>query len=141
MLERQIKPCSACPYFTGIDLHFRTLNGVRMNFMDIDLVGEIGKRIEFIAEIKHYNYAANYNYFILPAHEYVLLKKVAKSLRCDLYFLVFNGHKFFLSEIDRFENRRKTTTFRGKKYVKFPKSQFLTLDNHELDLFFFDQYF
>ncbi len=141
MLLRQIKPCSGCPYFTGIDLQFKTLNGVMMNFMDIDLVGEIGKRIEFIAEIKHYNHAANYNYFLLPAHEYVLLKKVAKSLKCDLYFIVFNGHKFFISEIDRFEEKRKSTIYKGKKCVKFPKSQFRIFNNsHELDLFFFDQY-
>ncbi len=142
MLHRQFSVCNSCPYFTGIDLRFKTLNGVRMNFMDIDLVGEIGKRIRFIAEIKRYNNAIYYNSFYIPAHEYVLLKKVAKCLKCDFYFIVFNGSKFYVSEIDRFEERRKTVIHNGQKCVKFPKTQFRIFDNnHELDLFFFDQYY
>ncbi len=142
MLVRQVKPCVNCPYYTGIDLKFRMLNGVMMNFMDIDLVGEIGKRIEFVAEIKKYNNATNYNSFLMPAHEYVLLKKAAKCLKCDFYFIVFNGSKYFVAEIDRFEERRKTIIHKGQKCVRFPKSQFRTFqNNHELDLFFFDQYY
>jgi len=141
MLYRQVKPlCRYCPYYNGIDLNFRRLNGVNVNFMDIDLVGEIEKHIEFIAEVKHYRDANLYDEFYLPAHQYVCLKKVAKSLRCDLYFIVFDGFRYYITEIDRF-SVKNAINHNGKKVVTFHKDEFKVFRNtNELDWFWLDTY-
>ena len=89
MLVRQVPSCKNCPYYT-FDIQLK-INNVKLNIFDIDFVAEIGKRIAAIAELKRYYNAASYKYFSIPAHQYVGYKKVAKSLRCDLYLIIYDG--------------------------------------------------
>ena len=141
MLSRQVKACYGCPY-RPIDLLLsdaNIVNGKKLNVFDVDLVIEVGKRIEAIAELKRYSDASEHEYFTVPAHEVVGYKKVAKSLRCDLYLIVFDGYHYYLSEIDRFSRHETEFSF-GKKVVKFPKEDFRILTESELQLFFLEKY-
>ena len=141
MFERRIRPCDNCPY-RPIDLLLAqkfVQNGVKLNCFDIDLVIEIGKRIEAVAEIKHYQDAMWYDKFLMPAHEYVGLKKVAKSLRCDAYFVVFDGVEYYLAHVDRFE-KRNSVQAGGKRMIPFPRNEFRRMTPEEFRQFWFDQY-
>jgi len=141
MISREIQLCENCPYKPVDLLLSRTLNGKKLNICDIDLVIEVGKRIEAVAELKRYANASCYANFYLPAHEYVLLKKVAKRLRADPYFIVFDGREFFITEIDRFE-RREAVRLNGirQKQVLFSRSEFARMDRKELKRFFARRY-
>ena len=141
MIERKIRPCEFCPY-KPIDLLLTRefiQNGIKLNCFDIDLVIEIGKRIEVVAEIKRYQDAACYDKFLMPAHEYVGLKKVAKSLRCDAYFIVHDGTEFYLAHVDRFERRNSIQHF-GKSMIPFHRNEFRRLTPEEFKQFWFKTY-
>ncbi len=64
MLIRQVPICKNCPY-RPIDVYMN-ISGVKLNVFDIDLVIEVGKRIQAIAELKRYSNAAYYDYFDFP---------------------------------------------------------------------------
>ncbi len=137
MMVRKIPLCHNCPY-KPIDFRLgdvNEVNGKKINIFDIDLVIEIGKRIEAIVEVKRYCNAIAYNTFTVPAHEIIGYKKVAKSLKCDLYLLVFDGYWYYLAEIDRFS---KYDVVNG--VVKFPRSMFRVLTESELQMYFLDRY-
>ncbi len=139
MLARQIKPCVNCPY-KPIDIQITGINGVRINIFDIDLVFEIGKRIEAIAELKRYPNAASYRYFEFPAHELVGYKKVAKCLKCDLYLIVFDGCFYYLAEVDRFKKYDTEINGNGQKVIRFPREEFRVLTESEFQQFWVDIY-
>ena len=137
MLIRQIPVCKNCPYFS-FDVQL-TINGVKLNIFDIDLVIEVGKRIEAIAELKRYYNASSYKYFEIPAHEYVGYKKVAKCLKCDLYLVVFDGYFYYLAEIDRFK-KEDPITRNGKKVIRIPREKAIVLTESEFQQFWIDKY-
>jgi|Deesub1362B_J571_1020462.scaffolds.fasta_scaffold00842_24 hypothetical protein len=141
MISRQIQLCENCPY-KPVDVGLSiSLNGKKLNICDIDLVIEVGKRIEAIAELKRYANASAYSTFFLPAHEYVLLKKVAKMLRSDSFFIVFDGKEFFVTEIDRFEKREAVSVNgRNQKQILFSRSEFARMKRDELKRFFARRY-
>ena len=137
MMVRSVPLCSNCPY-KPVDIQLgdvSEINGKKINIFDIDLVIEIGKRIEAIAEVKKYKNASSYKYINVPAHEMIGYKKVAKSLKCDLYLIVFDGYWYYVAEIDRFA---KYDVVNG--VVKFPRSMFRVLSESELQMYFLDMY-
>ena len=141
MLVRQVPACTHCPY-KPLDIQLSetsTINGKKLNIFDVDWVIEVGKRIEAIAELKKYSDAAAYRFFEVPAHELVGYKKVAKSLRCDLYLIIFDGYHFYLAEVDRF-SKHETVISYGKRVVRFPREIFKVLTESELQAFFLEKY-
>ncbi len=141
MISRQIPACQNCPY-RPIDIQLSKtskINGKKLNIADIDLVIEVGKRIEAIAELKKYRDASWYDKFLMPAHEYVLLKKVAKCLHVDPYFIVFDGAEYYIAHVDRFEKRDSITGY-SKKMIPFSRSEFRRMTESELQTFFLERY-
>jgi len=141
MLARRIRPCDCCPY-KPIDLllsgKFKQ-NGIKLNCFDIDFVVEVGKRIRAVAEVKRYQDAAWYDRFYMPAHEYVALKKVAKCLRCDAYFIIFDGVEYYVGYVDRFEKKQPIVRG-GQKVVEFSRNAFKRLSESEFRQFWFEEY-
>ena len=141
MISRQINACVNCPY-KPLDIQLsetNVINGKKLNIFDIDWVIEVGKRIEAIAELKRYNNASTYRFFEVPACEVVGYKKVAKSLKCDLYLIVFDGFQYYLTEVDRFSKHETVISF-GKRVVRFPRSKFRVMTESELQAFFLERY-
>jgi len=137
MLSRQIPACKNCPY-QPVDV-LMNINGVKLNIFDIDLVIEVGKRIQAVAELKKYSNAASYKRIFMPAHEYVGLKKVAKCLHADSYFIVFDGFQYFVAEVDRFA-RRDSILHRGQRMIPFLREEFRVLSESEFRDFWMDVY-
>jgi len=108
MLIRQIPVCKNCPYFS-FDVQL-TMNGVKLNIFDIDLVIEVGKRIEAIAELKRYYNASSYKYFF-----------------------------YYLAEIDRFR-KEDPITRNGKKVIRIPREKAIVLTESEFQQFWIDKY-
>jgi hypothetical protein len=132
MLNRAIQACENCVY-KPIDLDFDLLkaNGVKVNINDIDLVIEVGKRISGIVELKHYWEASSYNSFMIPFHEYVLYKKVAKSLKAQFFLIVYEPSlkQYYVAEINRFEKDKRPVVWNGTKWASFDRNGFRRLDS------------
>ncbi len=143
MIARQIPYCHGCPYqFEHLDVQIlkdSTINGVKWTIGNIDLVIEVGKRIRAIAETKLYRNVASYREVHMPPEQYVQYKKVAKSLKCDFYFIVSDGFQFYITEVDRFA-RRDTKKVYGEKVIPFSRDEFRILSKVELEEFFIERY-
>ena len=143
MIARQIPYCHGCPYqFEHLDikiLNGHEINGVKWTIGNFDIVADVGKRIEFIAETKFYRNASSYKYFFIPIEQLVLYKKGAKSFRCDFYFIISDGYQYYLTEIDRFA-RYEPIKYNGKKVVPFHRDAFRVLTESELEMFFVERY-
>ncbi|MDK2782056.1 MAG: hypothetical protein PWR13_1084 [Archaeoglobi archaeon] len=138
MISREIKLCSDCPY-RPVDIHipFHQFNVEKVTFCDVDGVLEVGDEIVAIFELKRYRNADAYNYFFLPAHEYVIGKKLAQKLGCDFIFLVEGSDDYYLHIVNPFMKRRPTLPFnRESKQILFDKSEFARLTERELAEFF-----
>jgi len=141
MISRHIPACQGCPY-RPIDIQLSStskINGKKLNIADIDLVIEVGKRIEAVAELKKYMDASWYDKFLMPAHEYVLLKKVAKCLHADPYFIVFDGAEYYVAHVNRFE-KRDSIDWYGKRVIPFSRAEFRRMSESELRQFFLERY-
>ncbi len=141
MLERVVKQCRGCPY-EPIDLQFgRFLDPEgktqKVNAFDVDLVIEVGKRIRAVLEMKRYQDAASYRHFYMPAGEYVGVKKVAKSLHVPFVFLISDGSRYFVTEVDRF-SCLNSIMHNGKRVIAFPREKFVQLDPAELKEWFLE---
>jgi|GEM_PF-1722242 len=142
MISRAVKTCESCPY-KPIDLklpRLRTINGQKVNICDIDLVLEVGGEIKAIAELKRYKNADIYPEFWIPAHEFVLMKRVALALNVDLFLIIENGKEFYLTEIDPNERKPGVLNFYSRKHIIFDKSEFARFQNWELERFLRERY-
>lgn len=115
----EISSRSECAY---CDHNYRSLfidaikppeEGKRVAVYDLDIIVEYDARIRYIAEFKRYK--AAYREFLIPAFEYVALKKFAKLLRVPpLVIIQIPGKEVWVFEVDRFERDREFKQMSGK---------------------------
>jgi len=141
MIARQIPACQNCPY-KPVDLQLSkssAIHGVKTSVMDIDFLWEVGKDFAMLAELKHYSNGGNYDYFYLPANQYVALKKIALRLNADPYFIVRTSSRYFVHRIDVDEVRYSVERF-GKSVILFSKEEFRVFSKEGLRKFLIDTY-
>lgn len=130
--------CRTCDnnYRLGLIKAFDT-KGSHIGLYDIDIVLEVGKRIIAIGEYKRFK--TDYREFLIPAFEYVALKKVAKLMRVSCFLIVElvvpgKESEFLVWMIDRFEQleQRPMKDLKGKKFVGFDPERAVRLNADEL---------
>jgi len=88
--------------------------GKRVAVYDLDIIVEYDARIQYIAEFKRYK--SVYREFLIPAFEYVGLKKFGKLLRVPtLVIIEIPGKEIWIFEVDRFERDREFKTMNGRE--------------------------
>jgi hypothetical protein len=98
--------------------------GKRVAVYDLDIIVEYDARIRYIAEFKRFKSA--YPEFLIPAFEYVGLKKFAKLLRVPCLVIVeIPGTEMWVFEVDRFERDRafKSMPGRSGQFAVFQKEE------------------
>ena len=115
-----VEMCRTCDhnYREGL----RGIVGGDVGLYDIDIVLEANRRIIAVGEYKRYK--QDYREFLIPAFEFVALKKIAKLMRvsCLLLVEVCNPGRpsyWYAWEIDRFETERQFKSLNGKTWAAF----------------------
>ncbi len=111
--------------------------GRHIGLYDIDIVLEVDKRIIAIGEYKRFK--SEYREYLIPAFEYVALKKVAKLMRVSCFLiveLVLPGKEseYLVWMVDRFEqlDQRPMKDLKGMKFVGFDPERAVRLDTDGL---------
>lgn len=115
-----VEMCRTCDhnYREGL----RGIVGGDVGLYDIDIVLEANRRILAVGEYKRFK--QDYQEFLVPAFEFVALKKIAKLMRvsCLLLVEVCNPGRpsyWYAWEIDRFETERQFKSLNGKTWAAF----------------------
>lgn len=155
--------CLLCPhsYLHAVNNHIiRELESyfnIKVSVYDIDAVVEVGKRFGAILEWKRWRYTPDF--LPVPAHEYVALKKLGKSLKTTPYIIhqvlppnaeliaelstnpekeIYESSIFYVVEVDRFENgnERRFERKKGKTFAIYSISEAEKMDFKEFTNFF-----
>ena len=131
--------CRACDnnYRFGLLKAFDT-SARNIGLYDIDLVLEVDGRILAIGEYKRFK--QEYQEFLIPAFEYVALKKVAKMMRVACFLIVElvkprpRESEYRVWMVDRFERPgdRPMKEMKGKKWAAFDPEYAVRLDTDGL---------
>ena len=130
--------CRACDnnYRFGLLKAFDT-SARNIGLYDIDLVLEVDGRVIAIGEYKRFK--QDYREFLIPAFEYVALKKIAKMMRVACFLIVELVYPNRASEyrvwmVDRFERPgdRPLKEMKGKKWAAFDPEYAVRLDTDGL---------
>lgn len=125
-----VEMCRTCDhnYREGL----RGIVGGDVGLYDIDIVLEANRRIIAVGEYKRYK--QDYREFLIPAFEFVALKKIAKLMRvsCLLLVEVCNPGRpsyWYVWEVDRHELDRRFKSVNGKTWAPFNPAIAVRLDS------------
>lgn len=139
-VDRVPDMCRACDnnYRFGLRKAINIPSARSIWLYDIDIVLEVNGRILAIGEYKRYK--KEYKEFLIPAFEYVALKKIAKLMRVPCFLIIELvkpkpcESEYRVWMVDRFEppGARPMKEMMGKKCAVFNPEYALRLDTNGL---------